>query len=162
MLARLIPVVVSVAVLSAEAQAGFGSIYYDSSSGGHGESYGYSSPERAKAEALSTCREYGNLHCKIAMPTFDSCGAVTVDSTGEAYWGIGQNSNLAAGRAMSACKKDSTGCEPLVSICNPWETAPVQVPAIIPYHPPSSPNPEPQPIPCPPNTQRGLGGCYHY
>jgi hypothetical protein len=108
---------------SARARAGYGSIYYDFSSGGHGEASGFSSPERAKANAQSACRKYGNSHCKIAIPTFDSCGALSVGANGEPYWGIGQYKDWAVKRSMSACMKDGGGCAPLVAVCNPTETS---------------------------------------
>jgi hypothetical protein len=40
----------------------------------------------------------------------------------EGYYGIGQNKELAAQRAMNACRTQDRGpCAPLVSVCNQWD-----------------------------------------
>jgi hypothetical protein len=67
---QLISLAAIIVLRSAEAHAGYGSIYYDFYSTGHGDAYGYSTPESANADARNACRQHGNLLCKIAMSPY--------------------------------------------------------------------------------------------
>jgi hypothetical protein len=64
---QLISLAAIIVLQSAEAHAGYGSIYYDFYSAGHGDAHGYSTPECAKANARNAFRQHGNLLCKIAI-----------------------------------------------------------------------------------------------
>jgi Domain of unknown function (DUF4189) len=73
----------------------YGSLAYDFSSGGYGVSHDYSSQESARANARAACQQKNAGYCKI-VKTFDSCGALSVGANLEAYYGVGQNKELAA------------------------------------------------------------------
>jgi Domain of unknown function (DUF4189) len=138
------------------------SIAYDATSGVYGWSTGWLFQKDAVQAALHECRKHGGTQCKVAIPAFNSCGALSAGSK-EAYWGIGLSKDLAESRAMDSCGKDgSLGCKVLVSLCSEAGTiAPASPSPTVPH---TSPTPSPSPpVPvCPYGTQRGLGGCYPY
>jgi hypothetical protein len=116
----------------------FGSLAYDFSSGAYGEAHDYSSPESARAHARAACQQYNAGYCKI-VKTFDSCGALSVGANLESYYGVGQNKELAAQRAMRACRTNDRGpCTPLVSVCNKWDVGGSGSGAAPGYQPPHS------------------------
>lgn len=100
------------------------SIAYDSTIGAIGWSTGWLYARDAVQAALRACQSDGGTYCKIAIPTFDSCGAVSVGSNGH-YWGVGLTKGLAISRAMNACGTDaSRGCKVIVALCSEMGSAP--------------------------------------
>jgi Domain of unknown function (DUF4189) len=141
------------------------SIAYDETTGIAGWATGFLYQQDAVQAAKQACRNRGGVNCKVAIPAFDSCGALSTGANGEGYWGIGKTKDLAHSRAMNACEKDANhGCKVLVSLCSESGTLPpLQLSPIGPRPTPSTPSqPKPTIIPCPPGTQHGLGGCYGY
>ncbi|MGO8919266.1 MAG: DUF4189 domain-containing protein [Stellaceae bacterium] len=99
-------------------------IAYDPTTGALGWSTGSLYTRDAVQAALRACQGHGGTHCKLAIPTFDSCGAVSVGSNGH-YWGIGLTKDLAVSRSMNACGQDgSRQCKVVVSLCSEMGSAP--------------------------------------
>jgi hypothetical protein len=138
------------------------SIACDPVTGVCGWATGFLYTEESVAAAKQACRNRGGQHCKIAIPSFNSCGAVT-DPLKGGYYGIGQTKALAESRAKHACQKDGgRDCKVIVALCSESGTLAAPTPSPIPPSPTPSPSPSPSPPACPPNTHPGLGGCYGY
>jgi Domain of unknown function (DUF4189) len=93
-LRKLIVPVVAVALLAAPAaaQASWGAIAIDPTTGKIGYSRGESTSKRAKTEALNECHE---SHCKVAVWVFNGYGAVVQKKSGVYIAGFGGTKNLA-------------------------------------------------------------------
>jgi Domain of unknown function (DUF4189) len=94
------------------------SIACDPVTGVCGWATGFLYTQESVAAAKQACRSHGGQQCKIAMPSFDSCGAVT-DPLKGGYYGIGLTKELAISRAEDACKKDGgRDCKVIVALCS--------------------------------------------
>ncbi|HEU4393096.1 MAG TPA: DUF4189 domain-containing protein [Solirubrobacterales bacterium] len=76
----------------AAAQASWGAIAIDPTSGKVGYSRQEATSKRAKTEALRECAE---SHCKVAVWVFNGYGAVVKKKSGVYIAGIGRTKNLA-------------------------------------------------------------------
>jgi hypothetical protein len=95
------------------------SIACDPVTGVCGWATGFLYTEQAVQAAKEACRSHGGQQCKIAMPSFDSCGAVTDPLKGGGYYGIGLTKELAISRAKDACQKDGgRDCKVIVALCS--------------------------------------------
>lgn len=88
----------------AVAQASWGAVAIDPTTGKIGYSRGESTAKRAKTEALSECRE---SHCKVAVWVFNGYGAVVKKKSGIYIAGIGRTKNLAFRDARERAREQS-------------------------------------------------------
>ena len=154
------------AISAARAQTTFKyitAIAFDETTGIYGWSTGWLYHRDAVQAAKEACRRRGGINCKLAVPGFTSCGALSKGSK-EGYWGIGDTKDLAALRAMDSCGKDGNpACKVLVSLCSGSGTIEPPSTSPIPHSSPSTASPSEPPVRvCPPGSYRGLGGCYAY
>lgn len=94
------------------------SIACDLNNGVCGYATGFPYTEQSVAAAKQACRDHGGQHCQLAMPSFDSCGAIT-DPLKGGYYGIGLTKELATSRALDACHKDGgRECKVILAFCS--------------------------------------------
>ena len=139
-------------------------IAFDETKGAYGWSIGWLFHQDAVQAALYECRKHGGINCKLAVPGFTNCGALSKGSK-EGYWGIANTKDLAESRAVAACSEDGNPAgKVLVSLYS--EAGTLAPPSPSPIVPRSNPTPstpsQPQRRACPPGSQPGLAGCYGY
>jgi Domain of unknown function (DUF4189) len=103
---------------AAPAQAGYGAIAYDQTSGSYGSSSNQPSAARANEEALKSC---ASAECRVHSVEPHGCGALAKSDSDKAWGGADRDTIDAAKReAVEHCQNHtSTGhCQVVVTACN--------------------------------------------
>jgi uncharacterized protein DUF4189 len=102
----------------APAQAGYGAIAYDQTSGSYGSSSNQPTAARANQEALKSC---ASAECRVHSVEPHGCGALAKSDTDKAWGGADRDTIEDAKReAVEHCQNHTSAghCKVVVTACN--------------------------------------------
>lgn len=113
-----VPTVGLVGTQNALANIYYGAMAYSVSTGSHGYSYDYATPQQATNVAIQFCEKYAKTgDCKSLVVFKNSCGAIAQASDYSAGSGWGANRAIAESYALQSCRRYGPNCEVISWVC---------------------------------------------
>lgn len=113
-----VPAVGLGAAQQALANTYYGAIAYSSSTGSHGYSHDYTTPQDATNEALRWCGQYSKAgDCKSLVVFKNGCGALAQAPDYAAGSGWGPDRGTAEAYALRSCEKYGSNCKIIRWVC---------------------------------------------
>ncbi len=113
-----VPAVGLVGTQNALANANYGAMAYSVSTGSHGYSYDYATPQQATNVAIRFCEQYAQAgDCKSLVVFKNGCGALARASDYSAGSGWGANRAAAESYALQSCQRYGPNCKVIRWVC---------------------------------------------